>query len=1006
MNNRLAAADLSGYGRGPDEMLVHMSPKEVAGLQALAQSQGTSLTINPETGLPEAGVLDSLLPALVGGALNYFAPGVGTAIGGLMGLSGAAGTGIAVGALGTLASGSLGKGLMAGLGAYGGASAVDSVGGLGAAEIGRNASESAVNSIPFPAEGADAATREAYNKAVQESVANRMANSTMADRFSAGIDFAKENPKQAMKSLFKPLATAAAPIFAGEEVKSSIPTVTPQQSTGYIREYQYDPMRQQYTEGSVIPASDYGSRRMTRSAANGGLMSLADGGIAQMYQDVLGRAPDTGGAEYWQQQFGNEIDPTELAAFRQAAAPELAAQTAAQNAQLQNQSANQVTDLYKTALDRAPDAAGLQYWTDRFGPEIDASEAAQFRAMAAPEISARQSSVSGTDYTPISQLNNLYMQELQRPGEQGGMEFWQKTFGDYIDPTELAGFKEHAALERAARKLPVVTQTELTSGVGGTTGAGIEGGGTVVNPNGTITTSPVIPGIPVGGFTGMKQVRDAYTSGGGQLGITPSFVPKTMAELNARYPNTGDSKAMYDYLLGKGPYPTRTGTADVDAAGNKIYREVARPYNEAVLGMPANPNKQYLWDAYKGTYSINPDYVRTERTYDPATKTSGTTTYMSINEAKDALSKNPLTGDALADWSILNNVDAQTLAEATGMTVNAVNALLRKAKANKALPAKNGGLMALAKGGLADGGAVKEYVDSSGQRHIWDFVNGMYRAETMVKGGITYRWNPTSNKYEAASGNAGVDTLMNNQTGGPGGGQDFVNTSTPDWGTTLSLGQKLSDLGLNTLGDYLQSEGRMGINAQTGAYSQEAQNQRAAEAAAMQGVTTPAGVPVDGPMTRGLSSPTGVTVGGPMAERGVQGVDLGPLGGDIGGALGGAESSVDPALNANGGMIGRYASGGLGSLGGYSDGGRLLRGPGDGVSDSIPASIGGKRPARLADGEFVVPARIVSELGNGSTEAGARKLYAMMDRIQANRRKTVGKNRVAVNSKSHKYLPA
>jgi hypothetical protein len=106
-------------------------------------------------------------------------------------------------------------------------------------------------------------------------------------------------------------------------------------------------------------------------------------------------------------------------------------------------------------------------------------------------------------------------------------------------------------------------------------------------------------------------------------------------------------------------------------------------------------------------------------------------------------------------------------------------------------------------------------------------------------------------------------------------------------------------------------------------------------------------------------------------------------------------------------MIGRYASGGLGSLGGYSDGGRLLRGPGDGVSDSIPASIGrGRQPARLADGEFVVPARIVSELGNGSTEAGARKLYAMMDRIQANRRKTVGKGRVAVNSKSHKYLPA
>jgi hypothetical protein len=104
---------------------------------------------------------------------------------------------------------------------------------------------------------------------------------------------------------------------------------------------------------------------------------------------------------------------------------------------------------------------------------------------------------------------------------------------------------------------------------------------------------------------------------------------------------------------------------------------------------------------------------------------------------------------------------------------------------------------------------------------------------------------------------------------------------------------------------------------------------------------------------------------------------------------------------AGGGMM--YGGGGISDLGGYSDGGRLLRGPGDGVSDSIPATIGGKQPARLAEGEFVVPARIVSELGNGSTEAGAKKLYAMMDRVQKARRKT--KN-VAADTKAHKYLPA
>jgi len=124
------------------------------------------------------------------------------------------------------------------------------------------------------------------------------------------------------------------------------------------------------------------------------------------------------------------------------------------------------------------------------------------------------------------------------------------------------------------------------------------------------------------------------------------------------------------------------------------------------------------------------------------------------------------------------------------------------------------------------------------------------------------------------------------------------------------------------------------------------------------------------------------------------------------GSVGNAESmSCGGGYFAHGGLA-SLARGGMSHLGDYSDGGRLLRGPGDGVSDSIPATIGDKRPARLADGEFVVPARIVSELGNGSTEAGARKLYAMMDRIQQGRKKSIGKGRVAVNSRADKNLPA
>jgi hypothetical protein len=92
-----------------------------------------------------------------------------------------------------------------------------------------------------------------------------------------------------------------------------------------------------------------------------------------------------------------------------------------------------------------------------------------------------------------------------------------------------------------------------------------------------------------------------------------------------------------------------------------------------------------------------------------------------------------------------------------------------------------------------------------------------------------------------------------------------------------------------------------------------------------------------------------------------------------------------------------------GSIGGYSDGGRMLKGPGDGMSDSIPGVIGNKQPARLADGEFVVPADVVSHLGNGSTDAGAKRLYAMMDKV---RKARTGTKKQGKQIKPEKYMPA
>ena len=188
--------------------------------------------------------------------------------------------------------------------------------------------------------------------------------------------------------------------------------------------------------------------------------------------------------------------------------------------------------------------------------------------------------------------------------------------------------------------------------------------------------------------------------------------------------------------------------------------------------------------------------------------------------------------------------------------------------------------------------------------------------------------------------------------------------------------------------------------------------------------TSPMGPALDtaiGPALDVDSTDVSSTETGPSSMGfGIEGGGYGGMSGDGNGGGGGADGSGggpgdSGGPQANGGVVGQYAmggitalaQGGMSSLGGYSDGGRLLRGPGDGVSDSIPAHIGRNRqPAQLADGEFVVPARIVSELGNGSTEAGARQLYKMMERIQAGRAKTTGKNKVAVNSRAAKHLPA
>ena len=155
------AQDVQQYGRGNDTMLMHVTPGEVQGLQALAQRHGGSLTTNPHTGLPEAGFLEDILPMLAGGLLTLI-PGVGPLMAaGLVG----GGTG--------LATGSLEKGLMAGLGAFGGGSLGSALGGMGA-----GAGHAASSAVSAANPALTAAATNAANPALAGAATNAAGSAT------------------------------------------------------------------------------------------------------------------------------------------------------------------------------------------------------------------------------------------------------------------------------------------------------------------------------------------------------------------------------------------------------------------------------------------------------------------------------------------------------------------------------------------------------------------------------------------------------------------------------------------------------------------------------------------------------------------------------------------------------------------------------------------------------------------------------------------------------------
>ena len=833
MSLHALAGHMSAKGRGPDSMLVHMTPQEVASLQALAVKNGTSLTINPDTGLPEAFKLKDLLPAIAGIALGP--AGFGLMSGTMAGLT--------VGGITTLATGSLSRGLMAGMGAYGASGLAEGLMGAGAGAA-QGAAMSGLTQEQIAQQIAEKGLTEqgVLNQAAADA-SSKYAASGFGDRLAQGASAAMDNPKAFMQGMggvgkTAQLGLAAiAPIMADQGVQ----TTTKMPSTGTIRRFSYDPYSQTYTSQGSYPAAE------EERKASGGIVALAEGGGLALPEGwgVAGGKYDDPNEKiaYFNQ---NNITADQLLAANQGVTQKDIDWMVGQGyspfnpAPGSNKYVQNVSDYFTNN----PNAtyADIQKTAEGLNPADVQAAMAKAGLSGAAQFAAFNQNIGDT--------RNVDETYSGLKGLSSNINYWINThpgaslndFRNEMTKWELNEDDIRRATGKTSTDLftgKITTVANPAEGASGGTGAGAVGGGTVVNPNGTITTSPVIPGIPVGGFTGVQQVKDAYTTGGGSLGYA-NAAPTTMAEFNTRFGNqTGDSKAAYDFLMGKGAnsnaYPVKPSVG-----------EYMRPYNEATLGVPAragNPTRKYIYDPTTRAYKENRDYV-------------------------------PITYDS-------------TGKRITGESLNAID---KKA---------------------ADDAAAKKAADDAAAKLV---VTNATKAAT--ESGAPANWDEAA--YLAMY---------------------------PDVAKELATGQSVFGTGpvqySSGYGHYLK----------------------------------------------------------------------------YGKAQGWAPTYKDTAKAAAGGQVKRMALGGLGALagggstsqynlGGYSDGGRLLRGPGDGVSDSIPATIGNKQPARLADGEFVIPARIVSELGNGSTEAGARKLYAMMDRVQKARGKTTGKSRVAANTRAEKYLPA
>ena len=960
------AEQVASQGRGDDSLLVHMTPDEVQRLQAFAEANGTTLTINPTTGLPEAGFLSDLFKAVAPIALGAF---LGPGAFGIAGMGLSAGTaGLITGGITSLATGSLSRGLMAGLGAYGGAGLAESFMGAGGNALVAGGAPIGAENLAGGVSSSGATAGSAVSVPPIEQINPSNFNLSAADKFSAGAKAAMADPMGFAKQNLGNLGYAAAPILAGAMVPTTTKLPDPK-DTGYIRQMAYninpdtgmpDPLYGR-VEMTPVKASEFGNKtfqgqrdlfykqnqnpyqlgvgslnqppqQQTTPMASGGIVALAGGGVpgyAGNAGSVVSAPLDTKNEIY--QYFAKPETQALLASGNDAAVAQFLQDKdwkladVAKATGTQNQLADferRFTQAVATPTTDASEFLAATKDVGLTGQNLNtALQNSGLSASAQYALTHNLNDAAGTydaSGKPIDFYNKIGYTAGAAPGDQGGLEglyaninYSAKALQDQINSGAITVY-EAQALARGEMGRVGVNDKDIKNATG-------KDFASLFTPK---TVTPITP------ITPLPQPFISVVPGGTQL-------PGATTYANGAYGNYGSGPA--------------TG---VDYRGNTV--SIATP----------------------GDIITNPDGTRTVVPNVPGRPYGGFTGMEGVKSAYTA------GGGSLGYTSPVRKDPEAYYNKMTNDSLDAYNFLMGKGK------------------------NLTQRKAETTNRPV------MQRYDEAVLGRKIAKPTKTTTTDK-------VTTVV----GTPGNPQSYFDeaaylAANPSVAEELRTGKSVSGQPTRFTSGYQHylMYGKAENRPFTGDYQGYLTALALADAAGASGS-------VGGPGNDGGGGGGGTGGGGSGGNA--AGAASAAGGGNAAPGTGNASTAADAAsaatsaasvgvgdADASGGrrggrVVGYAIGGGLGSLGSYSDGGRLLKGPGDGVSDSIPATIGQKQqPARLADGEFVIPARIVSELGNGSTDAGAKKLYAMMDRVQRARGKTTGKNKVAANSRADKHLPA